>query len=178
MHPPTCGEAAVPAQQRVGGDDEPAQHPARQEPGKSGEERAVGFGELGAWHMAVQHGDLVAQRDGFDFEGAARLGADHEEVNDGDEEPVEDRTDTRAGTTVGGGGRHRRTVSATRPSWQPAGAVHRLRWRSRTPRSQPTIGFPPLTNLQSGTFKLEMCLTCRAWLGWSALLEIVASHGQ
>jgi len=78
MHPTAGGEAAVPAQQRVGGDDEPREHPARQEPGQAGEDGAVGFSKLGAWHMAVQHGELVAQRDDFDFERPARLGADHE----------------------------------------------------------------------------------------------------
>jgi len=126
MHPPTRGEAAVPVQQCVGGDDEPRQHPTRQEPGEAGEQSTSGLGEGGAWHMAVQYGDLVTQRDGFGFERSARLRTGHQQANDGDEQPVEDRTDTRIGTAVRCTGRRRRTVSTRRLS-QPAGTVDRLR---------------------------------------------------
>jgi len=127
MHPPTGGEASVPAQQCVGRDDEPREHPTWEEPSQAGEDGAVGFAARGAWHMAVQHGDLAAQRDDFCFKGTAGLRTDHQETNDGDEQPVVDRAQARGDAVARGGGRHHRTVPARHHS-QPTGAVNRVRW--------------------------------------------------
>ena len=107
MHPLVGGEAPVPAQQRVGRDDETRQHPARQELGEAGEHGTVGFGERWACHVAVQDGDLVAEGDDFGFERAARLRSDQEQANDGDEQPVEDWAEVHCKAVAGGGGMHR-----------------------------------------------------------------------
>jgi len=121
MHPPACGEAVVPAKQGVGGDDEPAQHQARQESGESGEDGTVGFGEFGSWHVAVQYRDLVAQRDGFGFERSARLCSGHEQADDGGEESVEDRTERES---PGGGLASRHGAGTYRDALPASGRVH------------------------------------------------------
>jgi len=76
IDPSGRGEAAVPGQRRVGGDDESVTDSAGEYAGGPGDHAAVHVGEFGTVRGSLQDRDLVTERNDFGFEHSARFAAD------------------------------------------------------------------------------------------------------
>ena len=88
-------QAAVPAQQRLGPDEEDRPAPAGEEPGGSRQKDTVCFGQLRTGHLAAQDGEFVAQDHDLEVfaavgpEPQGRKGEDtsRQDVEDGQHDP-------------------------------------------------------------------------------------------
>jgi hypothetical protein len=64
--PATTHQVAVPAQQRLGLDEEPLARRSRQETSQTCEHGSIGWSERGPGDLSTKHGDLVAENDDLD----------------------------------------------------------------------------------------------------------------
>jgi hypothetical protein len=64
----------MPAQQRLGRDEEARPAGSGQDAADRGEQGAVGGLELGSWDLAVEHGELVAQHEDLQVLGSVATG--------------------------------------------------------------------------------------------------------
>ena len=69
-------------------------------PREPGHQATVDIGELGTVRGSLQDRDLVTERDELGFEHPARFAADGQQLDDGDEQPVDESA--KSGTELGG----------------------------------------------------------------------------
>ena len=86
--------APVPGQKRVGRDDESVTDRAGDHTGEPGHQATVDIGELRTCRGSLENGDLVTERDELGFEHSTRFAADDHQLDECDEQPVDESTET------------------------------------------------------------------------------------
>jgi hypothetical protein len=113
--PGACDEAAVPAQQRLGLDEEAGPAGPGQDAADGGEQRPVGGLELGSWGLAAEHGELMAQDEDLKVLGGVAAGELDEELDGAAQRQVGKSWQHRGGLR---GGRGRGGTVATRGRYE------------------------------------------------------------
>ena len=112
--PPSAYEAAMPAQDRVRGDQAMPTQRAGQPPDERGEHRAVCPVQAWSWVGAAQYGDLVAQHEELDVLGGGR--AAHQQNQ------AEHLAEDQIKKPQGHGGDHPGALAGADHRWSAAGA--------------------------------------------------------
>ena len=88
--PAPADERPMPAQDRLGGDEERRPALAWHEPGQAGDERPVGPAEAGPCDLTAQHGQLVAEHQDLGIFGDGVHPVDPHELDDATDQAVEE----------------------------------------------------------------------------------------
>ncbi len=123
-------QPTVPAQQRLGLDQEAGPAGSGEHPADRGEQGSVGGLELGTWALAAEHGDLVAQDEDLQVLGGVAAGEQGEEL---DGAAYGEVGEFRQHQVSSAGGRRSATVPTHAP---PETTAHGSRLNLRTPHAE------------------------------------------